>query len=64
MSSNIHQTSRSAGFLLTIRSVGGLPDVSLASAGERRDANHKLIASDTPIDPNEARKATKAENSQ
>lgn len=43
-------------------SFGTYPDVSLASARERRDAARKLIASDTPIDPSEARKATKAEN--
>lgn len=43
-------------------SFGAYPEVSLATARERRDAARKLIASDTPIDPSEARKATKAES--
>lgn len=43
-------------------SLGAYPDVSLASARERRDAARKLLASDIPIDPSEARKATKAES--
>lgn len=43
-------------------SFGVYPDVSLASARDRRDAARKLIASDPPIDPSEARKAAKAEN--
>lgn len=43
-------------------SFGAYPDVSLASARDRRDAARKLIASEPPIDPNEARKTAKAEN--
>ena len=41
-------------------SIGAYPDVSLASARERRDAARKLIASDPPIDPSENKKTTKA----
>lgn len=42
--------------------VGAYPDVSLASARERRDAARKLIASEPPIDPSDARKTAKAKN--
>jgi len=42
--------------------LGCYPAVSLASARERRDAARRLIASDPPIDPSDARKTAKAEN--
>lgn len=42
-------------------SLGTYPDVSLASARERRDQVRKLIASNPPIDPSGKRKDDKAE---
>ena len=43
-------------------SLGTYPEVSLASARERRDLARKLLANDPPIDPSENRKNIKAEN--
>lgn len=43
-------------------SLGTYPEVSLASARERRDLARRLLASDPPIDPSEKRKNAKIEN--
>lgn len=43
-------------------SLGTYPEVSLASARDKRDSARKLLASDPPIDPSEKRKTAKAEN--
>lgn len=42
--------------------LGSYPDVSLLIARDSRDEARKLIASDPPTDPSEARKTNKAEN--
>jgi len=43
-------------------SLGTYPEVSLASARERRDSARTLLANDPPIDPSEKRKTSKAES--
>jgi len=42
--------------------LGSFPEVSLASARDRRNEAKKLLASDPPIDPSENRKVEKATN--
>jgi integrase len=42
--------------------LGSFPEVSLASARDRRNEAKKLLASDPPIDPSENRKVDKATN--
>jgi len=43
-------------------SLGTYPEVSLASAREKRDTARSLLANDPPIDPSEKRKSNKAES--
>jgi integrase len=43
-------------------SLGTYPEVSLASAREKRDTARTLLANDPPVDPSEKRKANKAES--
>lgn len=43
-------------------SLGTYPEVSLASAREKRDSARTLLANDPPIDPSEKRKENKAES--
>ncbi len=43
-------------------SLGTYPEVSLASARDKRDSARALLANDPPIDPSEKRKTAKTEN--